>query len=322
MNFAVRRRLQPGSVTGRYLAQRLSQGVITIVLVTLVVFLLGRATGDPVNFILGPNVSDAQRLAMREQLGLLDPLWKQAFDYVAGALYGDFGTSLYWDRPTAELFLERLPATLELAGAALLVVVMGIPLGILSAVRPDGLADRVSRAVMLLGQSMPTFWVGIVLIQLLSGRFGLPTSGRDGIASLILPALALGWSSMASVARLTRSATIDALESDFIRLCRLKGLGEAAVIWKHSLRNASLPVTTLLGVQFGYLVSGAVTTEVVFSWPGIGSLAIQSILTRDFPQLQTTVLLGSILVLLISLVVDLLYGVLDPRVRLTTRETS
>lgn len=301
-----------------YLLKRLSQTAATMFAICLIVFLMGRLTGDPTNFILGPYATDAEHAALREQLGLNDGLATQFGRYMLGLLQGDLGESLFWRRSSLEVFFERVPMTILLAASSLcFAIIVGMSLGVISAIRSGALTDRVASIVAALGQSMPTFWLGILLIQIFSSGLGwLPTSGTGSISHLILPAITLGWFSTAAVMRITRSSMLEALASDSIKLCRAKGLHERRVIWVHALRNAALPIVTMLGLQLGFLLSGSVVTEQIFGWPGIGSLAIQAISNRDFPLLQTIVLLGGAFVLLISLIVDCLYVLIDPRIRL------
>ena len=299
----------------RYIIKRILQALATMFIVCLIVFVMGHMSGDPTMFILGANASDADREALREMLGLNKPLLDQFVDYFWGILHGDFGTSLTWREPTLTLFAEFFPMTLKLAiAAAIFASILGITLGVFSAVRPMSLLDRFCVGVSMIGQSTPSFWTGILLVQVFSLALGLlPSSGSETAAHMILPTIALGWFSTSSIMRITRSSMIEVLSAESIKLCRTKGLPERLVVWKHALKNALPSVLTIVGVQFGYLLSGSVVTEKIFAWPGIGTLAVQSISRRDFPMLQTIVLLGSALVLTISLITDIVYTLIDPR---------
>ncbi|MFB6367327.1 ABC transporter permease [Paenibacillus elgii] len=300
----------------RFIIKRIGQALITMFLVCFIVFAMGRISGDPTVFILGANASDVERAELRSQLGLDQPLPIQFLSYIGGILKGDFGTSLYWKASTLNIFAQFFPMTLQLALAAVLfAAIVGIGFGLLSALKPLGMVDRMFMGLSMMGQSMPTFWLGILLIQIFSLALGwLPTSGYGSLAHLILPTVALGWFSTSSIMRITRSSMIEVLSAESIKLCRTKGLSEFQVICKHALKNALPPILAIIGVQFGYLLSGSVVTEKIFAWPGIGSLAVQSIANRDFPLLQTIVLLGSGFVLLISLLTDILYAMIDSRI--------
>lgn len=286
--------------------------------VTLIFFLIHFIPGDPVELMLGETASRADLQRLRADLGLDRPVSEQFGRFLSGLLQGDLGDSFFYRRPVAEVILEKLPATLELAASAMvLAVLLALPLGIAAAVRKDSLTDRSAMLASLIGISMPNFWLGPLLIILFSIKLGwLPVSGREGVASIILPALTLGTSLAALLSRMTRSAMLDVLGEDYLRTARAKGLSERVVIVKHALRNALLPVLTIVGLQFGALLSGAVITENVFAWPGLGTLLIQAINTRDYPLVQGCVLVISLGYVAANFLTDLLYSFSDPRVKI------
>ena len=282
-----------------------------------VVFVVMRLSGDPVPLLLPPDAPRSEIFRVRAELGLDRSLPVQYAVFLGNILRGDFGRSIHFRQPASRVVAEYLPATFELGLTAFaLALLVAVPIGVLSAVRRNSLLDHAAMGFALIGQSAPTFFLGILFILVVSLKLGLlPTSGREGWRTLILPALTLGAFAMASIARLTRSAMLEVLRADYIRTARAKGLSEMFVVAKHTLKNAAVPIVTITGLQFGSLLGGAVVTETVFSWPGIGRLAIQSIYNRDYPVVQCTVFLSAVLFILINFVIDLLYGVLDPRVR-------
>ncbi len=301
-----------------YVLRRLLWAIPLLLLASLVVFLLLHLTpGDPVRLMLGEQASQAQVAAVRATLGLDRPLPEQYVRFVGRALQGDLGMSIRASRPTTELILLALPATLELAGAALaLALLVGIPIGILAALRPGSLFDNVALFLALLGQSVPSFWLGLTLIYLFALQWQvLPTSGRGEWKQLILPACALAPFLMGMLIRITRTSFIDVLRGDYIRTAYAKGLGRSRVVVGHALKNAMLPVVTVIGLQTGALLGGAVITETVFGWPGVGQLAVNALYNRDYPVVQAVVLISAVVFILINLVVDLLYAMLDPRIR-------
>ena len=301
----------------RYIIKRILQALATMFIVCLIVFVMGHMSGDPTMFILGANASDADREALREMLGLNKPLLDQFVDYFWGILHGDFGTSLTWREPTLTLFAEFFPMTLKLAiAAAIFASILGITLGVFSAVRPMSLLDRFCVGISMIGQSTPSFWTGILLVQVFSLALGLlPSSGSETAAHMILPTIALGWFSTSSIMRITRSSMIEVLSAESIKLCRTKGLPERLVVWKHALKNALPSVLTIVGVQFGYLLSGSVVTEKIFAWPGIGRLCVSAIFNRDLPVIIAYVLVMAVFFILFNLLSDLALAALDPRAR-------
>lgn len=303
----------------RYLARRLLSTVATVAGVTILVFLLIHLIpGDPVERMLGDSARPADRAALRQALGLDAPLWQQFADYAGGLATLDLGRSLVNDRPVADLLRERLPATLELAAAALgLAILIALPLGVMAARRSGTWHDASAMGFSLLGVSIPNFWLGPMLIMVFSLWLGwTPVSGRDSVGSLVLPALTLGASLAAVLSRMVRSSLLEVLGEDYVRTARAKGVAERQVVWRHALRNALLPVVTLLGLQLGALLGGAVITETVFSWPGIGSLLMDAIQSRDYPLVQGCVLSISLAYVLVNLATDVLYAFIDPRVEL------
>ena len=301
----------------RYIFRRLLQMLLTLILISVAVFMLVRLTGNPEDLLMSPLASEAERHVFRAVWGLDQPVYMQYLKYITGIIHGDFGTSIYWGEPTLNIFFERFPATLKLATFAItLSTTIGISIGVLSATHPGGKIDHFGRIFALAGQSLPTFWVGIMLVLLFSVNLGvLPTSGTGGVEHLILPGLTLGWYSMAAFTRLARSSMLDVLDSEYIKMCRAKGLPEHLVVWKHAAKNASLPVLTLFGVQFVHFLSGSLVTETIFAWPGIGRLAVWAVYNRDYPVVQTIVLLMTTAYLVVNLLVDVIYALIDPRIR-------
>jgi ABC-type dipeptide/oligopeptide/nickel transport system permease component len=300
-----------------FAASRIFRALVALWLVSTVVFVVMRLSGDPVPLLLPPDAPPSEFLRVRTELGLDRPMPIQYALFLGNLIRGDFGRSLKFRIPAADVVLERLPATLELGLAAFaLAVVVAVPIGLLSAVRRNSLLDHAAMAMALVGQSAPTFFIGILFILLFSVKAGwLPTSGRESLANLVLPALTLALFAMAAVARITRSAMLEVLRADYIRTARAKGLREEPVILKHTLKNAAIPILTITALQFGTLLGGAVVTETVFAWPGIGRLAIQSIYSRDYPVVQCVVFLSAVLFIAVNFCVDLLYGLIDPRAR-------
>ncbi len=303
------------------MARILTAFAVVFGVVCLVFFLLHLVPGDPVEVMLGESARPADRAALQQALGLDLPMHVQFGRYLANLSQFDLGTSFYSKRPIRDLLLERLPATIELGGAALLVaLLMAVPLGILAAVKKGTAWDVGTTGVALVGVSIPNFWMGPMLILVGALWLGwFPVSGREGVVSLVLPALTLGTALAAILSRMIRSALLEVLNEDFMRTARGKGLAERTVILRHGLRNALLPVITLVGLQLGALLSGAVITETVFSWPGIGSLVVEAIHRRDYPVVQATVLCISVSYVALNVLTDLAYARIDPRVRLGSR---
>lgn len=304
---------------GKYLLKRLWQSVIAILGITVVVFVILHLTGNPVELMVSPTTPKEEMEILAEKMGFNDPLPVQYVRFLKGALVGDFGTSYYYNEPAMQVVLERAPATLTLACAALLIcVVLGVPAGILSAVKRNSVSDAIIRVLALLGQCMPAFWLGMMLIMFFAVKLQwLPTGGADeGLRSLILPAFTLGLFSAATICRLLRSNMIEVLGKEYIDVCKAKGLPARKVISKHALKNALSSILTMLGMQFASLLGGSVITETVFAWPGVGRLVIQSITTSDFAVVECVVFLMAVVFVVINFVVDILYCVINPRIRL------
>ncbi len=303
----------------RFLLSRLlSAAVVVLGVVCLVFLLVHLVPGDPVEVMLGEAAQPADRAALRHELGLDLPLGEQLTAYLSRLIHLDLGTSLHSHRRIVDILAERIPATVELAVAALLVAVLvAVPLGILAAVRQDTGWDYGAMGLSMLGVSIPNFVMGPLLVLVFSLWLGwLPVSGREDPGALVLPAVTLGSALAAVLSRMVRSALLEVLGEDYVRTARAKGLGEGRVVLHHALRNAALPVITVLGLQLGALLAGAVITETVFGWPGIGQLTVEAIQRRDYPVLQSCVLLISLTYVVVNTVTDLLYAWLDPRVRL------
>jgi peptide/nickel transport system permease protein len=302
-----------------FILQRLLGALLVIFGVVSIVFLLiHMIPGDPVEIMLGESASTADREALRIALGLDQPVWVQFQQYLAGLLHLDMGNSIHFRRPVSDLLLERLPATGLLAAVTLIItLLMALPLGIIAAVRRDTGWDTGAMTFSMLGVSIPNFWLGPILILVFSLWLGwFPVSGRSGFGSVILPALTLSTGLVAVLSRMVRSSMLEVLGEDYMRTARAKGLLPQRIILHHGLRNALLPVITLLGLQLGALLAGAVITETVFSWPGVGLLTIESIQSRDYPVVQACVLLISVTYVLVNLLTDLAYAWIDPRIRL------
>jgi peptide/nickel transport system permease protein len=301
----------------RYVTIRLMQGVIALFVASIVVFGLARLTGNPLNLLLPDTATQEEYKAMAEQMGLDKPLPVQYWVFISKAARGDFGKSIRYRRPVTDFIIERAPATIKLAfAAAVMSFLIALPLGVIAAVKRDKWPDFIAKIFAILGQSMPTFWLGIMLIQLFAVVFGwLPPGGYGGFRYWILPAITIGYHSTAGVLRLTRSAMLDVLGSDYVRLARIKGVPNRWVIWKHALRNASIPVVTFSGIIYIHLLMGSVVTETIFAWPGIGRLAYEAVIYRDFPMIQGLIILFVGLYIVFNLIIDLSYSYLDPRVR-------
>lgn len=302
-----------------YVVERLFHGVFVLLGISVVAFLVVNLTGDPVNIMLGPDASPDQRDLVRRELGLDQPLPVQYVNYMGSLLGGQgaLGRSFLYKQPAIGLVLERLPATLELALVAMVLsLVIAVPLGSISAVRRGSWTDGVGTVFVFAAQSAPAFFAGIMLILIFGVRLQwLPVSGRGGLEHLIMPALALAVHSAAYETRLLRGSLLEVLSQDYIRTAAAKGLRENVVVLRHALRNALLPVVTATGVAFAVLMGGAVITETVFAWPGVGSLAVQAINNRDVPLVMASTMLVAVLIVVVNLGVDLLYGALDPRIK-------
>jgi len=301
----------------RYILVRLLQALITLVILSLAVFLSVQLTGDPALYLLGPESTDADYEQLKKNMGLDKPLVVQYGLFLSKVVRLDFGKSHISQLPASKELFERFPATLQLAGAAFfLSMVVGIPLGILSAVKRDSIFDNLGKFFAVAGIAAPSFWLAIMLILLFGAILGwLPTFGRGGLDHLILPAFVLSWSSMAGVLRLSRSSMLEVMDSEYVKFARIKGLSERLVIYKHALKNACIPVLTFSGLTLAGLLNGSVAIEVIFAWPGIGRLMLQGINQRDFPIVQATVLAAGFFYIITALAVDILYAYVNPRIR-------
>ena len=302
----------------RYIARRLVQSLLAIWVMSLIVFSLARVTGNPLDVMLPLEAGPEEYERVSKYWGLDQPLYVQYGIFLSKAVQGDFGSSWKWHGHSAMgLVGQRLPATLQLAGFALLIsIVLALPIGVLAAVKKGTAWDSAAKIIALLGQSLPGFWLGIVLMWIFAVHLGwFPTSGRGGIQYMILPAITLGWFQVAAIMRLVRSSMLDVLDTEFVKLTRIKGLAEWKVVWKHCLRNASIAPLTFFAIIAGVLMTGSVVTESVFSWPGTGLLAIDAVRARDYQVVQAVVIVFSAIFIMTNLLVDILYAYLDPRIR-------
>ncbi|WP_416145414.1 ABC transporter permease [Planococcus koreensis] len=301
----------------KYFLKSLVKTIPVLLLITLIVFLLVRVTGDPVSLMLPETATEAERDSLREAMGFNDPLPIQYLNYLGDLVTGDFGDSFRYNTDALNLILERLPATLELAIASMIVaIIISVPLGILSAVKRNSFFDLFITGGAVLGKAMPSFWLGIMLILLLSVTFQFfPVSGRGTLGHLVLPAITLGTGIAAEMTRLIRSSMLEILGQDFIRTARSKGLGEAIIVNKHAFRNALIPVVTIMALQTSTLIGGTLITETVFAWPGLGQLLVQSVNLRDMAVVQAATFIIAIFVILSNLFADLVYRLLDPRIK-------
>lgn len=302
----------------KFLVRRLLQALLVMWATATVVFFLVRLTGDPIDIILPQEATADDRARLVQQMGLDRPVVVQYASFLLGAVQGDIGESYWQSRPAMSVVLERYPATLQLAVASILLsLAVAIPIGVLAAIKKGSWLDYTSMAVALLGHAMPTFWLGLLLILVFAVHWQLlPAFGRESWQNLILPAIALATYSMARLSRLTRSSMLEVLELDYVRTATAKGLGRPRVIWVHAFRNAMLPILTLAALEFGVLLGGTVLTEIIFAWPGLGWLAMEAIGRRDFPLVQGIILVVTWSFVLINLLTDILYALVNPRIRL------
>jgi peptide/nickel transport system permease protein len=301
----------------KYIVKRLIRAFFTVLGVSIFVFALIHVSGDPVALMLPPEATQKQIDAMRSSLGFDKPLYVQYWIFISGALQGDFGKSVRWQRPCMELFLERFPNTLLLGTASMIwALLIGLSVGILSAVNVGRWFDNFGKIIALLGQALPVFWLGLMLMLLFSVKLRwLPTSGTGGLQYLVLPSLTLGALFAAAITRLTRSTMLDVLDSEYIKMARIVGVRGSTVVIKQAFKNAMIPVLTMAALNFIVLINGTVITETIFTWPGVGRLIVQAIFARDYPVVQTILLIASSLFVFTNLVVDILYAYIDPRIR-------
>lgn len=302
----------------QYVGRRVGYSLLSLFLLSLTIFFFVRVTGDPAALLVEPGASPGDIAAIHHQFGLDRPLWVQYWLFMASLFHGDLGQSFYYRVPVMQLYLSRLPNSLMLAAVAMTFsLVIGIPSGILAAVRVGRFWDSVGKLFALLGLSMPAFWIGLLMILFFSVYLRwLPSSGAGTPLHLVMPAFALGWYFAATHMRLTRSSMLEVLGSEYVKLARIKGLPQTLVIAKHAFKNALIPVLTLAGVNLVIMVNVAVVVETVFAWPGIGRLLYEGITFRDFPVVQGVVLMGGAMIIGVNLLVDILYAVIDPRIRL------
>ena len=302
----------------RYILSRIFQGLLALLVLSLIVFMSVHLSGDPALLLLPPEATTADYEQLRENLGLDRPILVQYGTFLLKAVQGDFGQSITTRRPARDVLLERIPATLQLAAVGmLLAIAMGVPLGILSAVKRDSILDKGCKLFAIAGIGAPQFWVAIMLILLFGAILQwLPTYGRGGPDHFVLPAFVLAWSIMAGMMRLARSSMLEVLDSEFVKFARVKGLTEKLVIWKHALRNALIPLITFGGISLAGLLNGAIVVEVVFAWPGVGRLMLEGVAQRNFPIVEATVLTSGFFFIITSLLVDILYVYVDPRIRI------
>jgi peptide/nickel transport system permease protein len=301
----------------RFVAVRLLQSLVALALLSVVVFVLARATGDPLHMILPMSATEEDYANARAYLGLDRSYAEQYLSFVGRAVRGDFGTSIRARKPVGELLRERLPNSVKLAVFAMGVsLAIAFPLGVMAAVHKDTALDRLAQVIAVLGQSLPTFWVAIVLVEIVAGRLQwLPAGGIVGVSSYVLPGFTLGWFVVAGMMRLLRSGMLEVLDSEYVKLARVKGVIERRVVWRHALKNALIPVVTFAGIYFSILVTTAIVVETVFAWPGLGRLAYEGITSRDFPVIQAVVLTTAAIVAVVNLCVDCVYALIDPRIR-------
>jgi len=301
----------------RLIRRRIGQGLVSILGASIIIFVISRLSGDPTTLLVPPEAPPETIAAIRATLGLDRPIYMQYAIFLAHALTGDFGISYRWQTPALTLILDRMPATIELAVTGLLFsVVIATPTGVYSALHRGGLIDRACRVFAMLGQAMPAFWVGLLLILVFSIHLNwLPAFGFGGISHVVLPGIALGWYPVAAQMRIVRSAMLDVLDSDHILVSRALGTPEWLIVWKYAFRNAAVPLLTMLGVYFAAMLGGAFVVETIFAWPGVGRTVVEAVFSRDFPVVQAGVLFTSILFVVSNLLVDISYGLVDPRIR-------
>jgi ABC-type dipeptide/oligopeptide/nickel transport system permease component len=301
----------------RYLLSRLVQSILLLIGVLIIVFFMIRLTGDPASLMMPKESTPESLAAFRHAMGFDRPLLVQLGDFLAGALRGDFGNSLRYKMPALQMILERLPYTVALATAALLfAVLVAVPLGLVAGSKPGSFWDGVARLLGLMGQSIANFWLAMVMIVLFAVRLRwFPSFGREGFKSIILPAIALGLPTMGALVRLTRSAVLEIRGEDYIRTAHSKGLNPRRIYVRHILRNAAIPLISVIGIQYGYLLGGSIYIETIFAWAGVGMLLSESVGNRDFPMIQALTFFTSLVVIVINLLTDVAYSVVDPRIR-------
>lgn len=301
----------------RYLISSLLQSLAVLIAVLILVFFMVRITGDPAALMMGKEASPEQIEAFRHEMGFDRPLVVQFFDYVSKVVRGDFGDSLHYRVPALPLIIERLPATVQLATVALLMaVIVAIPLGLIGGSSPGSKWDFVARSVGLFGQATPSYWLALMLILVFAVQLGwFPTFGRSELKSVVLPAFALSISTMGSLVRLTRSAVLEVRQEDYVRTAYSKGLSAQTVYVRHVLQNVGIPLVSVIGIHFGYMLGGSIYIETIFAWPGMGRVVAESVSNRDFPLVQAIAFFTSIVIIILNFLTDLAYGWIDPRIR-------
>jgi ABC-type dipeptide/oligopeptide/nickel transport system permease component len=302
----------------RYVLRRIFQSLLTLLVLSVLIFLVCRLTGDPVTLMLPDDASYEDIMQLRAALGLDRPLPVQYWRFLKSAIQGDFGRSIKGQMPVLDLIMERFPNSIRLAMVSLVITIgLAFPLGVMAAVKKGSAIDTLANLIAVLGQSLPQFWVGIVLIQIFAVHLRwLPVAGTGSPWHYILPGFTLGWFLVAGIMRLLRSSMLDVLDSEFVKLARIKGVPGWSVVWKHALKNAIMPVLTFAAIYLAILITGAILVETVFAWPGLGQLIYQGIVYRDFPVIQAVVLLTAVIVVAVNFMVDIAYAYLDPRIRL------
>jgi peptide/nickel transport system permease protein len=307
----------------RYIARRALEAIVALWLLGTILFFVLHVTGDPVSYLLPPDATAGEEELLRARLGLDRPIFVQYAIFTRDIWTGNFGRSTSRGIPARDLLLERVPKTAQLALASILfTILLGVPIGVLSALKRDSIGDKIAKFFAIFGMAAPNFWLAIMLILLLGalpaerGLPSLPTHGSGGLDHLVLPTIVLGWSIMAGIVRLTRSAMLEVLDSEYVKFARVKGLNEQRVVWKHALKNAVIPVMTFSGLALGGLLNGSVAVEVVFAWPGLGRMLLDGVVQRDFPVVAAAVLAAGVFYVVMSLIVDILYAYVDPRIRI------
>lgn len=302
----------------RYLLIRFGQSILTLIGVSIIIFSLARLSGNPLDVLVPEESSPEIRAQVEKLWGLDKPIHEQYLVFVSNAVRGDFGKSIKWQGQSAlDLVLGRFPATLQLSSLALVVaILLAVPIGVLSAYKKGSWMDTLAKFIALLGQSAPSFWIAIMLIWLFAVQLHwLPTSGRGGLEHMILPGVALGWFPVAAFMRLLRSSMLTALDSEYVKLARIKGLPEWKIVWKHALKNAAIPPITFFGILVARLLTGSLVIETVFAWPGVGLLSLEAVNARDYQVVQASVMIVSSIFIFMNLMVDIAYAYVDPRVR-------
>jgi peptide/nickel transport system permease protein len=302
---------------GRYIVRRAVQGLIALFILVTVVFFLARVAGNPIDLMLPPEASEEAREYWIHRIGLDKPFHVQYFNFVTSLAKGDLGDSIRFNRPVLEMYMNRLPASMSLLGVTVLIVLLiSLPLGVIAGAYRGSSIDQIAKFVAVMGAATPVFWFGLVLIQIFAVQLGVLPGGRiGGIRYHILPAFSQAFFTIAGIARLLRSSMMEAMDSEYVKLARIKGVSQRMVIWKHCFRNSLISVLSFCGMQFAIMIGGSIVTETVFAWPGIGRLIYEGIMLRDYPVVQGCVLLNGIVIIIFNLLIDVFYSYIDPRIR-------